>query len=378
MRAVALVTGVALIAFTVWDAFETLILPRRVTRRFRATRLFYRTTWALWRFTARRVRAGGRRETYLSFYGPLSLLLLIALWATSLVFAFALVHASLGPALSVATGVPTFATCIYMSGTTFFTLGLGDVAPASTMARIVTVVEAGMGFGFLALVIGYLPVLFQSFSRREVAISLLDARAGSPPTAFELLRRHAEGPDSLVAFLRDWERSAAELLESHLSYPVLCYFRSQHENESWLGGVTAVLDACALVMSGVGGEAGRQAQLTFAIARHAVVDLTQIFRTPPRAPDPPRLVPGAVAAMREALAAHGLALIDDPAVERVLGEMRGMYEPYIVALSAHLLMPLPPWRLPECGVDNWRTSAWERRVAGTSPRRVPDVHEDDY
>src|SRR5205823_12448414 len=127
-------------------------------------------------------------------------------------------------------------------------------------------------------------VLYGAFSQREVNISLLDARAGSPPSAGELLRRQGErqNAEALGQYLRDWETWSAQLMESHLSYPVLCYFRSQHNNQSWLAALTAVLDASALVMVGIDGASRRQAKLTFAMARHAVVDLAQIFNTPPR------------------------------------------------------------------------------------------------
>src|SRR6185437_5920836 len=137
------------------------------------------------------------------------------------------------------------------------------------------------GLRILALVIGYLPVLYQSFSRREVTISLLDARAGSPPTAYELLRRNT-GPatcgfEALTEVLAHWETWAAELMESHLSYPVLAYFRSQHDNQSWIASLTAVLDVCSLSMVGMEGVCQYQARMTFAIARHALVDLSQVF-----------------------------------------------------------------------------------------------------
>ena len=140
-----------------------------------------------------------------------------------------------------------------MSGTNFFTLGLGDVTPTTTSARVLTTVEAGMGFGFLALVIGYLPVLSQAFSRRESAIALLDARAGSPPTAAELLRRRGGRRPSPGRLLNDWERWSAEVLESHISFPVLAFYRSQHDNQSWVAALTTVLDTCALVITGVDG-----------------------------------------------------------------------------------------------------------------------------
>src|SRR6266513_1712968 len=254
MTSLIAAAGALWIAVIMWDAFEAIVLPRRVTRRLRPARLFYRVTWRLWSAVARRMRPGGRRETFLSFYGPLSLLVLLAAWAASLVTAFAMVQAGIGTRLNV-TGDGAFLDHLYMSGETFFTLGLGDVTPTSRAGRAVMVIEAGVGFGFLALVIGDLPVLYQSFSRREMNITLLDARAGSPSSATEMLRRHAESGnlDELGSVLREWERWAAELLESHLSYPVLCYFRSQHDNQSWVAALTTVLDTCALVMVGVEG-----------------------------------------------------------------------------------------------------------------------------
>src|SRR5262249_56174831 len=129
------------------------------------------------------------------------------------------------------------------------------------------------------------PVMWGSFSKGEVDICLVDAGAGTPPTGGELLRRHRykNGQEALHDLLKDWERWSAELMESHLSYPVLAYFRSQHDNQSWVASLTAILDTCALVLVGVEGACQRQAELTFAIARHAVVDLSQVFGTPPRA-----------------------------------------------------------------------------------------------
>jgi hypothetical protein len=361
---VAAAFAVLLIAVIIWDAFEALVLPRRVTRRLRPTRLFYRTTWRAWKAIAGRLAPGGRRETYLSFYGPLSLLLLIALWAACLVFGFGVLQWSLGTHVQVSGGRATFGTALYLSGTTFFTLGLGDVVPTSPAARFITVVEAGMGFAFLALVIGYLPVLYQAFSRREVNISLLDARAGSPPSAAELIRRHGESLDELYDLLRDWERWSAELLESHLSYPVLSYFRSQHDNQSWLAALTTMLDASALVLVGVQGTCARQAQLTFAMARHAVVDLAQVLRTPPRAPTPDRLPPDRLQGFRAALAGAGIVLTDGADADRRLVELRRLYEPYVNALAGHLLLELPAWDGGPRHGDDWLATAWEPRAAG--------------
>ena len=275
------VAGLAIVLIVLWDAFETIVLPRRVTHPFRLTRLFYRTTWRPWRAVARQIRSGRNRETFLSFYGPLSLLFLFVVWAIALIFGFGLLDFS--AASRDLSPMPLW-TGVYLSGTTFFTLGLGDVTPHSSVERFLAVAESGLGFGFLALVLSYLPVIYQAFSRREVSIVLLDARAGSPPTATELLRRHpgADGLAELQSLLRQWDRWSAEILESHVSYPVVSYFRSQHNNESWLAALGAILDASALLIASVENTCSRQARLTFAMCRHTVVDLAQVFDATPR------------------------------------------------------------------------------------------------
>ena len=280
MKILAGILGLVLLVATLWDAFEPIILPRRVTRAFRLVRVFYQVTWKLWGGASRLFHSKKSRETHLSYYGPLSLLLLFTTWALLLIFTFAVLQWADGSAIIMPGSPSTFRTDLYMSGTTFFTLGLGDVTPSTTLARVITVTEAGMGFGFLAIVISYLPTLYGSFSQRELNISLLDARAGSPPTAAELLRRHSHfaNNDVLTRYLRDWEIWSAQLMESHLSYPVLCYFRSQHDNQSWLAAFTAVLDVSALIIAYGKDEAKWQAQLTFAISRHAVVDLCEVLR----------------------------------------------------------------------------------------------------
>src|SRR2546429_5353676 len=194
MRWIGGVGGVVLLAVVLWDAFEPISLARRVGGRIRLTKLFYRYAWAPWRAAAG-LLTGRRRESFLSFYGPLSLIALLALWAAGSVCSFGLLQGAAGSAMTVAGGGGSgFWSDVYMSGTTFFTLGLGDVVPRSAFAKTITVVEAGTGFAFLAAVIGYFSVIYQAFSRREVAISLLHARAGSPPSAAGVLWRHPGGP----------------------------------------------------------------------------------------------------------------------------------------------------------------------------------------
>jgi hypothetical protein len=358
--------GVILVAVVLWETFETIILPRRVTRLLRVTSFMYFVTWGPWAAVARLIRKSRRREKVLAFFGPLSLLLLLGIWAFGMIVGFALIHYAAGTTFENQT-LTSFWADLYFSGTTFFTLGLGDFAPTTGLGRALSVVQSGLGLGFFAMVISYLPVLYQAFSRREVNISMLDARAGTPPTAGELLRRHREAGDldSLNNLLREWERCSADLLESHLSYPVLCYFRSQHDNQSWLAALSTILDTCALVMVGVDGVPKWQAQLTFKMTRHAIVDLTQVFNTSPLEKDGRRLTPEHLAELRNVLAQCGVALRSEPGDDETLAELREMYEPYLQVLSEHLLMPLPGWLPQPRAIDNWQTSAWE--VSGPAP-----------
>src|SRR5438034_2037454 len=358
MRALGAVVGALVVIIILWDAFEALVLPRRVTRRLRPTRFFYTTTWRLWKLGARPMRAG-RRETYLSYYAPLSLLLLLNLWAFSLVLGFALLQWSLGLALKTPDRMPTVWDALYMSGSSFFTLGLGDIVPTTGLSRTLTVVEAGVGFMFLAVMVGYLPVIYQAFSRREVSIVLLDARAGSPPTAAELLRRHSHdhGMEALQLLLHEWERWAAELLESHLSYPALAFFHSQHDNQSWLAALTTILDTIALLIVGVEGACQRQAELTFAMARHAVVDLAQILSSPPRQPERDRLSIADLVQVRVTMVAAGLRLREGSPADHRVAELRQMYEPYVAAMSRYLGLTVPSWMVETQRKDNWQTTA---------------------
>ncbi|MGC1087556.1 MAG: potassium channel family protein [Candidatus Acidiferrum sp.] len=375
----AFLVGAAIFLIVLWDAFEAIILPRRVTRRFRFARLFYRTTWRVWKFAARLISSRKQREALLGFYGPLSLLVLVAVWALGLVLGFALMQYGAGSALVTAGNERSFLTDIYLSGTTFFTLGLGDVVPRSGLARGLVVIESGFGFGFLAAVIGYLPFIYGSFSKREVNISLLDSRAGTPPTAGELLRRHSyrSGQEALRELLKEWELWSAELMESHLSYPVLAFFRSQHDNQSWIASLTAILDTCALVMVGVEGACEKQAELTFAIARHAVVDLSQVFGTAPVPLSQDRLSPEALRHLRGILAQNGMKLRDGDEADRRLDELRRMYEPYIHSLALYLNQSLPPWIPQKKGKDNWQTTAWGQS-AGLLEKEPAAVHTDDH
>jgi len=367
MAWVGVVAATALILVVFIDAFESMILPRRVRHGYRPARLFYQLAWKVWGAGARFLPAGKWRFGFLSVFGPLSLFVMLSLWATGLIVGFALLHWSLGTALSfVREAEDGFTAYLYFSGTTFFTLGYGDLVPTGSFGRALSVAEAGIGFGFLAVVISYLPVLHQAFSRREITISLLDARAGSPPTAAELLGRLAEARrlDHAGQLLVEWERWAAEMLESHLSFPVLRYYRSQHDNQSWIGALTTILDTSALLITAVKGSDGHQARLTFAMARHAAVDLGLVSQTAPVFPATDRLPAAGFARLKESLSKAGLQWHDGSGVEKALAELRALYEPIVNGLAGYFQFQMPPFQTEKTPVDNWQTSPWMPRSPG--------------
>jgi hypothetical protein len=349
-----------MVAVILWDAFETVLVPRRIGRRVRLTRYFYLAAWAFWRALASRVQRTSPRESLLGFFGPLSLIMLLTCWAAGLITAFAMLQYA---ALSVAERAHTSALhLLYMSGETFFTLGYGDVTPLTRWGRFFAVLEAGMGFGFLGTVIGYLPTQYAGFAQRELEISLMDTRAGSPPTAAEFLRRlPRDGGDSYRdEILREWERWSAQLLETHISYPQLGYYRSQHTNQSWLLTLTVILDSSALILARTEGKKDARARRTFAMARHALVDISQIFVSSYTPITEDRLPPDGFAALGAALASSGHPLPDEPEFEGRLARLRLLYEPYAQALAARLLYTLPAWVPVKGARDNWMGGPWDR------------------
>jgi len=367
------IVGLVIVAVVLLDAFETVVLPRRVTRHFRLTAWFYRRTWVPWKKIAEHIQPPSRQQNFLGYFGPLSLILLLCVWAAGLILGFALLQYGLGKHFQLGNEPVTFGRLLYQSGQTFFTLGYGDILPTSEASRALAVLEAGMGFAFLGVVIGYIPVVYSSFSRREIQISMLDARAGSPPSASELLVRLAgrsDGPSLeqsvLDQVLRDWERWTAELLESHISYPVLSFFRSQHSNQSWLGALTTMLDVTSLVLTGIEGVHPGQARLTFAMARHAAVDLAQVVnaRYDPHAPA--RMMEGDFEVLRNALADAGLKLRAGDDAKDKLTRLRSMYEPYVHSTAKNLMLSLPPWKHAETMRDNWQAGPWDRAVQAKS------------
>lgn len=374
MRLLAVIFGIALIMLVAQDAFETIVLPRRVTRRIRLTKLFYRVIQLGWNSIGHIIRSSARRDSFRGYMAPLSLLALLIFWAALFILGYGLLLWGLALPLSALSNTTSFPTFLYLSSTTFFTLGLGDVSPLPGVGRFLLVSEAALGFIFLALVISYVPVLYQAFSRRELRISLLDARAGSPGTAVELLRRNCVGKaavEELRLLLHDWEVWCADILESHLSYPILAFYRSQHQQQSWVGALTIILDTCALVLTTIDGDSTsgapvEPAKFTFAMARHAVVDLAQVLDISPPA-EVSRLSSAEFTHLQDILVTAGIRLRESRTSEQKLSELRATYEPFVSALAERIQVSLPPWIPPKETLDDWQTSAWDDRF--------PSIHE---
>jgi len=353
--AIMAIASIALLLLVLHDAFEVMLLPRRVKSRLRIVRLFFRFTWLVWSGIARRIHSGERRHNYLSLYGPLSMVLLLMVWASGLIAGFGTLYWTIKPQGIAGLSWPSQ---LYFSGVTFFTLGYGDLVPHTHAAKLLVVLEAGTGLGFIAIVIGYLPVLYQLFARREAKVIMLDAVAGSPPSAMTLLQRHAEGQGlpELDGLLHEWQQWCAELMESQLSYPMLAFYRSQHDNQSWLATLTTIMDSCALVMVGFKGVHTFRARLAFSTARQAVIEMGRVFHQGVLALDEDRLPRDRFEQLRSELAAAGLEFADEGDAEQKLAAFRNTYEPFLNGLAQYLVLILPEW-LPEGdSLDNWQNN----------------------
>jgi len=361
MRIFVAVIGGALVASMAVEVFMAFLLPRRVKRDPRLVRTIFAYGWRPWRRIARRLPPRSS-DTMLGIYGPLGLIVNLVLWLSLLILGYACLQWGAGSHLAGPGGhTVDFGNDVYFSAATMAASPPAGLAPSTTFAKVVQVINAASGLGVVAIVIGYLPALYQAFSSRETTVSQLDARAGSPPSAGRLVLRSGARRSwpAVVEYLSGWEVWAAELMETHLAYPVLAYFRSQHINQNWLSAICTILDASALTIACAPKGTVDGARFTYAIARHAVVDLSYSFHEEPTPPLDDRLPPKDLQTLLRQLREAGI----EPAaelstIEERLGRMRAFYEPYVNALANHLALRLPHWLAPESPTDNWRTTEW--------------------
>ena len=242
--------------------------------------------------------------------------------------------------------------------------------PTTGIAKTLSVLEAGVGLGFLATVIGYLPVLYQLFSRREAEVIKLDAVAGSPPCAVILLCRHSEheSVEELNNLLEDWQHWSAVLIESQLSYPMLAYYRSQHDNQSWLAALTTIMDACTLLMVGFQGVPTFRARLAFSTGRQAIIEMGRVFQVRARPFENDRLPPESFPKLASRLREANLLFAEESDAEQRLSSFRNTYEPFLNGLSHYLDLQLPDWLADEGQLDNWQNNP-----RGKTARRLIDA-----
>ena len=278
-----LIIGCLLVALVLHDVFQSVIVPRWSSRRGRVAPLFIDKMWPLWRSWAQRKPAGDAREDFLGIYAPFALMLTLVLWVGFLLCGFGLVFWSLRYHFKPT--IHSFGEGIYVAGVTLLTIGFGDYTPDDILGRVFALVAGASGLAVFALVISLLFTLYTAFERREVLSLELDARAGSPPSGVALLERYSELGllDTLPDFFQQWERWSAQVLQSHIAYPLLAFFRSSHDNESWVASLGAVLDGATLLTTTVDPceNCGRKpigaAQLMFRMGTHTVVDLSHWF-----------------------------------------------------------------------------------------------------
>jgi hypothetical protein len=363
MRVLVGIAGALLIGVMLAEFFVAFLLPRRVKRDPRLVRALITCMWTPWRAGARRMRDPGSADTFLGFFGPVALLGMVALWSVGLILGFACLYWAVEARFVLHGAAGNFGDSLYFSASSFF--NITSLVPYSTGAKTLRILEAAAGYTVLFVVIGYLPALFQAYSRRETAVSQLDAHAGSPPSASRLLTRSGNlgGWADLDEYLGQWETWAAELMETHLSYPIIGYYRSQHVNQNWLAALVTVLDASAFAIAAAP-AATPTAEVTFAIGRHALADLAFSYHATRLEDATDRLDDDGFAELCEIATGANLELTATEQARSQLDELRCMYEPYAQALSRRLMLPLPLW-VGQGEQENWRLTAWASRRAGT-------------
>ncbi len=278
LETLEVILGIVAVFYILNDVFQSVVVPRPTPARFRLTRWVVRPGWRSWRAMGLRARSTGQRERVLGVFAPLLVVVLLVLWLTGLGLGFGLIFYGLRAQLHPV--VQDFPTALYFAGTSVLTIGFGDFVATSGLARLLALTAGGTGLGTIALAISFLFSLYGSFQRREILIVMLDARAGAPPSGVNLLETMAKlgMVDDLPRLFGEWEKWGAEVLDSHLAYPVLAYFRSSHDNESWVSALGAVLDATTLVLTTVVDGPRGPAKMMFAMGTHLVEDLARFFR----------------------------------------------------------------------------------------------------
>jgi hypothetical protein len=342
MTVVAVITflaGALIASSTVLSAIMTLVVPRALPMQI--TRVVFVSTRTLFRLRGKRARSFKEQDRDMALYGPISLFTLAATWLSLVGAGYVLLYWSLG--------IRPLREAFTLSGSSIFTLGFETPRNLPTTALAFS--EAALGFGLLAMLISYLPSMYQSFSRREAAVAALDVRAGTPPTAAAMLIRTSriEGWERLSALWRSWESWFVDITESHTSLPALVFFRSPYWEHSWVTASGAILDAASLYASTVDRPRDPDAELCIRAGYIALGRIADFFRVPhhpdPHWPDEPisierREFDQACRQMAEA----GVPLRADlDQAWRDFAGWRVNYDRVLLSLASLTMAPYAPW-----------------------------------
>jgi hypothetical protein len=332
--------GCLLISWVLWDLFQTVVLPRPAPSRVRISRLLTRIAWPAWRWRALRRATSVDRERILGSYAPAVVLAVLVAWMAVMIIGFGFILYALRDGI---TPVPDIGSAIYFAGTSVITLGFGDFAATTGLARAVSVIAGGLGLGALALGITYLFSLYASFQRREILVVRLEARSGAPPSGIALLETYADPQlrPGLADFFSEWETWAAEVLDSHVAYPILPYFRSSHDDVSWLSALGAVLDASALVLTLLPEGPRGEAMLVQRVGGHFVEDLANFFGWPDRALT--LVEPSEFAEARERLTAAGWTVDPSEGAWDTFAGLRSRYAARLNEMALYWVTPPAMW-----------------------------------
>lgn len=339
--ALEMATGILILVATFYDLFQSVVLPRPSVRKVQLARTVVRPLWRVWKWTFNRGTRLDRSEARLAAFAPIALLTLFLLWALALISGYALVIDGLGDQFQP--NLANVFASFYVSATTLVPLSYGDFVPEQGLARLVIILESASGVVVAALAITLLFELYNSFRNREEAVVALDALAGAPASAVQLLETAADPTmdGALKETFDEWRKWAAMVLESHLAYPLLVYFRSSHDNEAWINSFAAVMDAASLVMSSTEGQPKGAAKLMFTVGNHLVEDLSWVFRLEVE-PDP-IIERSEYNAAIARLKAAGYAAHDGDQAWDKFSHFRAKYASALNLMAQYLLAPPAQW-----------------------------------
>jgi len=349
------VLGLLVVGSVLLDIFYAVVVPRRAPRTTRLSSYVTRWLWRAWVWAGTRLQESGRREGFLGSYGSATVMVLLVGWLAILMVGFGLMLDSLKAQLRPEP--ESLTSSIYFAGEAMLTIGFGDVVAVEQPARLITLAAGATGLGVFAVVLTFLFSIYGSFQRREVAVVVLEAGAGAPPSGVTLLETYALAGimADLPRLFEDWQAWAAEVLDSHLAYPILAYFRSSHDNDSWISALGAVMDAATLVLTTLDGGPKGWAKLTQTVGGHCLEDMAQYFRLPdPR--DDPFVDRSEFDEACRRLAAAGLALRPTDEAWARFSHLRSTYAGRVNALAAYFASPPAQW------------------IGDRSPLREPGAH----